>query len=120
MIILNATVPGQPIPHSRPRVTRNGVFYPKAVTAYRRTMAQIFALHRNTSEPHPGPVAVTIQVMGCRANADTDNFAKGVLDALVDARVIEGDSVRVVRRLVVDAWPNLEPSLAVVVQEVPA
>lgn len=91
----HVVIPMKPIPQGRARVGRWSTYYPKTSEAYRKLLvAQLEPL-----QPIHGPVWVSVQVAGARVTSDLDNHAKMVLDALQDAKVIDGDDVRVVKDL---------------------
>jgi Holliday junction resolvase RusA-like endonuclease len=101
MTLYTCTVPGKPIPQSRPRVFANGaVGYRKTSEAQKRLLVQWFS-YAGRREPISEPVSVLVEIAGAHGGTDTDNHGKMVLDALVDARVLAKDSLMVVRELVV-------------------
>lgn len=88
-------------PKARPRVTSRGTYMPKAYTEWKKAVGMIMALRM---KPLTGRVQVsmvfhsdhfTISVNKTEkerhGRADLDNLIGGVLDALVDAGVIEDD-----------------------------
>jgi Holliday junction resolvase RusA-like endonuclease len=104
--VFACTLPGAPVPQGRPRVWRNGaVGYPKRVEAAKKLAKDLFwvewivANGGDFVEPLSGPLRVSLGFAGARANADLDNLAKLVVDALVDAGVLAGDDVRTVAHL---------------------
>jgi len=102
---------GKPIPQGRPKVAVYGgfpkVYYSASSNAYRKALvaalvegkaryaASSFPLHR---------ASVSIGAWGMNKNADPDNLAKQILDALVTAGVLEGDEWTHVPRLVVECY----------------
>lgn len=117
MTLLDVTIPGRPVPAARARVTKNGTFYPARVKAYRAVLQAEFRAKWGPKPAVDKPVRVSIGVSGCRASADTDNFAKAVLDSLQDAGVLTDDNVRAVPLLQVLADPDGEPFLRCIVSE---
>lgn len=129
------TVPGDPVPQSRPRVTRRGVYYADRIVRYRHHV-QVAA--RAAGVPlREGPVWVGIEAIferpkshfrkaGLKSDAppfpyhkgDSDNIAKGIKDALNgiayidDSQVVE-DSVR--RRW---ARPGEDPAAIVTICDI--
>ena len=114
------SVPGDPVPQPRPRVSTVGGFgrayVPKthAVHAYRQAVAQ--AAQAAGCEPHPEPVSVIVDFVfgrpkshlrksGLREGApvlprcDLDNMAKAVLDSLNGVAWVDDSQVS---RLVVE------------------
>ena len=98
MIVFRCKVMGKPVPQGRARTTKFGTYYPKTSKAHRKLLASAFAYHGTCEQ---GPLSLTIEVAGARANSDLDNHAKMIVDALQDSGVIASDDVRVVRELVV-------------------
>jgi Holliday junction resolvase RusA-like endonuclease len=92
----------KPIAQGRARVGRWSTYYPKTSQQYRRQLVAALADY----PPIPGPVAIEVELAGCRANSDLDNHLKMILDALQDARVIESDDVRTVRHLSASVVPG--------------
>jgi len=75
------TIPGQPVPASRPRVTKNGTYIAPRYAQWLRD-ARWLARDQYRGPVITGPVQVRIQCFGARANSDVDNLIKGPLDAL--------------------------------------
>jgi Holliday junction resolvase RusA-like endonuclease len=92
----------KPIAQGRARVSRWSTYYPKTSQQYRRQLVAALA----GFEPIAGPVAIEIELAGCRANSDLDNHLKMILDALQDAKVIESDDVRTVQHLSASVVPG--------------
>lgn len=102
MTLFHATVPGTPVPQGRMRHTSRGVgYYGTRSKAHRNLLVTMFRLAARRAVNICDPVTLVIEIAGARANGDADNHAKQVLDALVDAGVLAGDSVAIVRELVV-------------------
>ena len=99
-VMFTAEVPGRPVPQSRPRVTRGGVFYLAAAAAHRTKLAWAFRVRFVGRDPISQPVDIHVEIVGARMDSDLDNHAKMVMDALVSAQIIAVDSVAVVRGLV--------------------
>lgn len=66
--------------------------------------------------PEAYPVAVTIVIAGpVNEGRDGDNFAKPVLDCLVSAGALAGDSLRHVRRVLIEYRPDAADESVVLV-----
>lgn len=105
-------IPGQPVPQPRPRVSTRGGFaraYVPAKHPIHAYRAAIEAQARETGATFTGPVRLEVDAVferpashwrkaGLREdappwpNADGDNIAKGVADALSDAGVWKDDA----------------------------
>lgn len=101
---LTVTIPGAPVPASRPRVTRNGTYN---APRYKQWLSDASWWLRAGAIDQLGavpmwtePVSVTLTFCGARKNADIDNLQKGVFDAMQQAGVIVDDK-QVIR---VAAW----------------
>ena len=89
-------IPLEPVPASRPRVTRWGTYYTKR---YKDWMVAATAFLPTPPSPFVGPVQVAIDVYCTRpkkpANeypiGDIDNYAKATLDAVTQARIWNDD-----------------------------
>lgn len=85
-------IAGQPKPCPRPRVTKRGAYYSKGYKAYLKAIAKILK---------PIPIStitedVTLILTFARKDSrrvDLDNLDKGLMDALVMARVLDDDSL---------------------------
>jgi Holliday junction resolvase RusA-like endonuclease len=104
-VLFQCRVDGKPVPQSRPRVSKWGVYYGKRSKAQRELLTGGFTEARvldRTGEafvypPINFPVSVTLKFSGAPRLADPDNMAKLVLDSMVDAGV-----------LATDAWPTVQ------------
>lgn len=87
------------------RSGRGGKVRVIAAENYRRWLGVAVPLLRLTAPAVRGRVAVLVAIVGgsgFKVSRDLDNCNKGVLDALRHAGVIDGDDVRVVRRVVAE------------------
>lgn len=108
------TLAGVPVPQGRPRVSKFGTYYSKRSQAYRKELT--WALKAWWTPPALERAAVSIAASGTRKGTDGDNLAKQVLDAMVDAGVIVGDSLEHVHTLTVRAYDAGEPMLLVMIE----
>lgn len=82
--MITCTIPGKPIPCSRPHVTVKGVYYKKAYSDWKRDAAVLLrdaVVRQNGGRPLEGPLSVSVAFYGANAAADLDNLVKAVLDA---------------------------------------
>ena len=83
-------IPIEPVPCSRPRVTRNGTYNPPAMTAAKQTIQ--FLVTSKPHSVHSGAVKLTLKFFVKKpkrtkniypsVKPDIDNYAKLVMDAL--------------------------------------
>ena len=108
------SIPGDPVPQPRPRVTTRGGFgrayVPRSHAVHGFRQAVQLAARAAGATPHGEPVEVVIDAVFARPKShrkdgpalprqDVDNLAKSVLDALTG---IAWDDDRQVRRLVIE------------------
>ena len=108
------SIPGDPVPQPRPRVTTRGGFgrayVPRSHAVHGFRKAVQLAARAAGATPHGEPVEVVIDAVFARPKShrkdgpalprqDVDNLAKSVLDALTG---IAWDDDRQVRRLVIE------------------
>jgi len=121
------TIPGNPIPKERPRVTIRPGRKPTVYTSNRtrdweNQVATAAFLAMDGRPPLEGPVAVVLWLWrGDRRKADADNCEKAVLDAcngvvwVDDDQVIEMHRYKVVDRdnphVGIRVWPVVEKNL---------
>jgi len=88
------TVPGEPVPKARARISRSGRPYlPKKTRDYQKKVA-LCAKAAGVKELYTGPVLVYVRFyMRNRVRKDVDNMAKSLLDGLNG--VIWGDDSQV-------------------------
>mgnify|MGYP003131711188 CR=1 FL=1 len=88
---MQITFPVPPVPASRPRVTRWGVYYGKKYTSFRKELKAILPdlLAGRESFPVKGPISVKI-IFHCHKpktsklnepRGDIDNYIKAILDS---------------------------------------
>ena len=104
---LSFFVAGKPVPKARPRVMPNGHTYtPARTVAWEQTVGWTAKAAMYGRKPFQGPLSVSLGFNGARANADSDNLAKAVLDGM--NRVVYDDDSQVMR-LLVDRMPANDP-----------
>ncbi len=91
--LIRFTVPGDPVPHERPRLGRRGhVFTPPRTAAYRTTSALLV----RAASTGRSRALVGLRVTFYRATArrcDLDNLLKSLLDGITESgRIWEDDS----------------------------
>ena len=119
-VLFTCTVPGKPVPASRPRVTRFGTYYGKTYKAYRKVLAVMIVSARGKAWGIDCPVRVEIGVCGARADSDLDNHAKAFLDAAVNVGLLARDDLRVVQQLsvaVLSGDPRMVASIFALYEE---
>lgn len=121
----------QPVPASRPRVTKRGVFYGKRYTAFKKEIAPLIA-SKNFDMVESGAIAVTTQFFIQMpkswskkkkeamnntyhiAKPDIDNFNKAIYDAL--SGYAWGDDCQIAVSHSLKKWAY-EPEIIVVVEK---
>lgn len=118
-MILELTIPGQPVPTARPRVTRSGGAFIPARS--RHAQARIKEMAEATGIRFgKDPVAIRCTFYGARANSDLDNLAKTVLDGLQKAGTIDDDChVHLLALTRFNGLPANERRTVVTVQRMP-
>jgi Holliday junction resolvase RusA-like endonuclease len=117
-----------PSPSHRPRVTRSGIsYYCKPYAQYLKDCQKQFA-EQHKGDPIAGRLGVVIETLVARPKTtkltdprgDSDNYAKGPLDALQKAGVVKDDSqfvpIAAVRRF---TEPGEEPGVNLWIGELP-
>ena len=86
------TLSGPIVPKARARVTSNGTFHPRAYQQWKRgAIASLAAQYRGQAL---SGVAVSILLRGKHSRrGDADNIAGAILDALVQAGVLQDDNL---------------------------
>ena len=99
---LRVTVPGQPVPAARPRVTRNGTYTPKRYKSYLLLVEESWVQAGSPTVPDDEPLRVVVTCFMARPKShlsasgrvkdsfpvapvsrpDLDNLAKGLMDGL--------------------------------------
>jgi Holliday junction resolvase RusA-like endonuclease len=99
---LNIWLEGRVTPKARPRVTRNGTYFPRRYQDWRQSaQAQILAQVSDRSWLPIPRAAVKVQLQGAH-RGDLDNLAGAVLDALVFGGILLDDRISCVPRLSVE------------------
>lgn len=86
-----------PVPASRPRVSRWGVYYGRSYERFRNEASE--KLSRRDDEWPDGPLIVVMEIVAAKPKTtkrayprgDVDNFAKGPLDSLQHAHLLADD-----------------------------
>jgi Holliday junction resolvase RusA-like endonuclease len=107
---LDIKIPGTPIPQGRPKVATKPfvkVYYSKTSVAHRKLLVAAIREAWGPDQPPMEKAAqITLHVAGARISSDLDNHAKQILDALVDAGVLKGDSLAEVAWLMISGSPS--------------
>lgn len=110
-------VEGKPIPKARPRVTRGHTYTDDRTVTWEAEVA-IAAKRAMGNTPFiPGRLSVGLTFDGARKNADIDNLAKAVLDAMNE--VVYGDDSQIDRLFLAripGKTPN--PGVSVIVEQI--
>jgi len=89
-VTISFSIPIDPVPKARPRMSRRGqVYTPKTTAQFERVLSAMSRAHR-PAEPLLGPLAVSVKLYMRRPRmpsksyprGDVDNYAKAILDAL--------------------------------------
>lgn len=107
---IKITIPIDPVPASRPRVTRYGTYYGKKYTQFKKDIQQYFTEHplRGSKLPLSGvfyvnttyhikipktslKTANNMEGTYCDKNIDLDNLNKSCYDIILNERYIEDD-----------------------------
>ncbi len=94
--ILEVVIGLDPVPASRPRVSKFGTYYSATYKNWKKDAARFFP---QAPEALQGPLAVELEVVCKRPKkptttiptGDVDNYAKAALDAVNDAKLWEDD-----------------------------
>jgi Holliday junction resolvase RusA-like endonuclease len=107
-----------PVPASRPRVTRWSTFYPKKYTQFREDMGVLLSEHtqcpfKELIECHielliempkswPKKKKESLEGKYCNNNSDLDNYAKAILDAM--NTIVYDDDKQIVKLSISKRW----------------
>ena len=91
----------KPVPQGRGRVSRGRVYYGMRDRAYRAEL--VIKLRQYKGKAQRKPCAIEIEIAGANPRSDLDNHAKAIMDALVEAGVLEDDNLGIVERLEIEA-----------------
>jgi crossover junction endodeoxyribonuclease RusA len=75
-------VDGRPVPKGRPRVTNGYTYTPPRTVLWEQSIRVLAKSKLRGAPPLDGRLKVYLSFFGARSNADLDNLAKAVLDAL--------------------------------------
>ena len=90
-----------PVPASRPRVSRYGTYYLPTYRKFKAEMQEIVAKNRGSFTKMKGPLAVTViccvrkpkRTELSHPRGDVDNYAKAVLDSLNEVMWEDDDQI---------------------------
>jgi Holliday junction resolvase RusA-like endonuclease len=115
-------LPVNPVPASRPRVTRWGVYYGKKYTQWRKDVEKYLStiIHEQNLT---GPLCVLVENFVLKPKTskkthprgDVDNYAKAPLDAVTSHTEIWGDDDQIVCLLITKQFTEDEPGTQITV-----
>lgn len=108
--MIRIVLPGKVVPKARPRFSSRGhVHMPPKYTEWKQNA--VINL-RDARFVASGRVSLEITfVNAIRGNADCDNAAGSIMDALVESCVLVGDSVATISKLVVENYQEKKPKI---------
>lgn len=94
-------IPVDPVPASRPKVSKFGTYYSKTYTAWRKAAATFVKSALENHEPETETLIVTVDVIRKKPRTskrdypigDVDNYVKAVLDVLNEAAWVDDDQI---------------------------
>ena len=106
--MIRIILPGKVVPKARPRFSSRGhVHMPPKYAEWKQNA--VIDL-RNARFIASGKVSLEITFINAiRGNADCDNAAGSIMDALVESGVLAGDSVATIGKLVVENYQEKKP-----------
>ena len=107
------TVLGQPVPASRPRVSKWGTYYGKNYTRWRKTAEEAL---EELKETHAEPVAVMTRIVCLKPKTtkrayprgDNDNFEKSIWDAVTKSKAAWNDDDQVILNITTKQYTTNE------------
>lgn len=117
-------LPINPVPASRPRVTRWGVYYGKKYTQWRKDVESYLELLTH-EENYTGALHVLVENFVLKPKTskkthprgDVDNYAKAPLDAITSHTEVWGDDDQIVSLLVTKQFTEDEPGTRITVYQ---
>ena len=108
--MIRIILPGKVVPKARPRFSSRGHVHMPPKYAEWKESAVIDLM--NTRFVAIGKVSLEITFINAiRGNADCDNAAGSIMDALVKSGVLCGDSVATIGKLVVENYQEKKPKI---------
>jgi|TARA_S200002703_G_scaffold145140_1_gene139318 Holliday junction resolvase RusA-like endonuclease len=103
----------EPVPASRPRISKWGAFYGKRYEQFRRSMVVVLASY-DGQEPLSGPIKAELEFVCKKPKTtrrkfpvgDVDNFAKGPLDSMTKHGGFWKDDDQIVDLTVTKRYPK--------------
>ena len=109
-IMIRIILPGKVVPKARPRFSSRGHVHMPPKYAEWKESAVIDLM--NTRFVAIGKVSLEITFINAiRGNADCDNAAGSIMDALVKSGVLCGDSAATIGKLVVENYQEKKPKI---------
>jgi Holliday junction resolvase RusA-like endonuclease len=120
--VVTITIPLNPVPASRPRVTRWGVYYSKKYQEFIDAAKEIL---EESKSQLTGPLVVVVESHITRAKTsklkwprgDVDNYAKGPLDVITKFSKVWKDDDQVVGLWTSKRFASGEPKIVVSIYE---
>jgi Holliday junction resolvase RusA-like endonuclease len=108
--MIRIILPGKVVPKARPRFSSRGHVHMPPKYAEWKQNAVINLV--NTNFVTVGKLCLEITFINAiRGNADCDNAAGSIMDALVESGVLVGDSVATIGKLVVENYQEKKPKI---------
>lgn len=96
------TIPIEPVPAARPRVSRWGAYYPKRYRDFKAALAAAFIAAARAAPARDGPCRVEVEIVAPRPAStklpfpkpDIDNYLKSVFDAATGSVWVDDWGIR--------------------------
>lgn len=108
-------IPGRVTPKARPRVTRNGVYFPRSYQRWRKMAECEMILQVPSSYKVPiKQAAVHVRLVG-QMRGDADNHLGAVLDGMKSAGIIVDDRLSCIPEISLKAVPGKPVGVEIIV-----
>jgi Holliday junction resolvase RusA-like endonuclease len=120
--VLQFTLSGLVVPKARPQFNQGQAYLPSTYRIWKeQAIVELLQQKQKVSTDYPIPFPIKLHIIyQGTANADADNIAGSIMDALRYAKIIKNDNLKHVQQLILEFIPTPKKQAQALIKIMPA